>query len=209
MPETINAARLHAFAPQCAAEAIAPDLDTAARGYGIITPRRVRHWLAQLAVESCGFSVVEERLSYSAARLRQVWPARFPSEASTFSCAGNPKALAQRIYGNRMGNHLPTDGYDFRGRGYIQLTGRDNYQLAASELGEDYVDQPDLAADPHHAAVIAAWWWKRAGLNEIADTDDLEAVTRIVNGGSNGLEERRRQLSCASLIWPDAELGDV
>ena len=198
----ITVERLSAFAPHCAASVVAPALEAAAARFEITTPSRVRHWLAQCAEETDGFVVDVEALGYSAPRLCAVWPERFRTLAAAAAYANSPRALANLIYAGRNGNDRPGDGWTFRGRGYVQLTGRANYAAAAVALDRPYVDEPDIVAEPLDAALTAAWFWAHAGLNAAADRDDLVAITRKLNGGLTSLAERRRQLVLASQVWP-------
>jgi putative chitinase len=151
---------------------------------------RGHFFLAQIAHESDGLRLREENLNYSAARLMQVWPARFPSLAAAAPFARDPEKLAEQVYGGRMGNVRPGDGYRFRGRGYLQITGRDGYRLVGHHAGLDLEHQPELAADPEHALAIAGafWMWKR--LNPLCDQGDFATVTRRINGGLVGLQDR-------------------
>lgn len=168
---------------------------------GIKTRREVNHWLAQLAHESAGFFDFEEDLSYSAQRLMAVWPRRFPSPDAAAPFARNPKALANRVYNDRMGNRLGSDdGWYFRGRGPKQLTGRDNYTafqkwLDKNGLKHDVMRNPDLLTTPVVGALSAAWFWSANGLSAIlarhpVERDACEAVTKKINGGVIGLEGR-------------------
>lgn len=196
----ITAAKLRAFAPAADLN-LASILDRECKAFGITTPRRVAHFLGQISHESAGFKHVEENLNYSALRLCQVWPSRFPNAAAAASCARNPEALANNVYGGRMGNTKPGDGWLFRGRGYIQLTGRENYTKFAKITGLDLVNNPDLAAQPGAAVRIAAAYWADRGCNELADKDDISTITRKINGGQNGMIDRRLQVERAKKIW--------
>lgn len=183
----------HALAVQ-----YAPLLAIAAHRYHIdTTPRRVAAWLATLAHESARFTRLVENLNYSAEGLAATWPARYAD------MAGQPSALAQSIarkpatiasltYANRMGNGPSEtgDGWIYRGRGLIQITGRDNYDRSGDALGLDLILNPERLEDPYYAALSAAEWWHRHGCNELADTGDLADVTRRVNGGLAGLDDR-------------------
>lgn len=157
------------------------------------TPRRAR-FLAQIAWESTRLSQVEEKLGYSAKRLTEVWPRRFPTLEAAKPYAMNPEALANKVYGGRMGNRNPGDGWAYRGRGLKQLTGRDNYRLATDAtqhiLGLDFLASPDLVAAPVGAAWTAAWFWSANGLNALADAGDDEGITLRINGGMNGHPQR-------------------
>lgn len=171
----------------------------ATRRYKITTAKRQAHFLAQILHESMGLAALEENLNYSAQRICQVWPARFPTVASAAMYAWNPQALANRVYANRLGNgnEASGDGWRYRGRGPIQITGRSNYAVLSRRLDVDFVNHPDLLFEPCYGALAAADYWDRRGINAAADADDLERVTRLVNGGLNGLEDRRRWLERA------------
>jgi putative chitinase len=164
--------------------------------YGLTSPLRVAHWLAQFGVESRNFTQLEEDLSYSAQRLCAVWPSRFPTLASALDYAHNPRALAEKVYGGRMGNTAPGDGWRYRGRG-PGLTGKANYADCASRTGLDLVNHPELASDPANFVRIACDFWAQHGCNPLADADDFRAITYRINGGYNGLAERAQLLTRA------------
>lgn len=172
------------------AELTATKLWAAAADCQIITDLRVRHWLAQLAHES---SLVpqEENLNYSAKRILQVWPSRFKTLKDAQACAMRPEALANKVYAGRMGNTRPGDGFKYRGRGLIQLTGRANYTHYGTETGFDLVNKPDLLLQIGVSAIVAARFWADHGLNRQADLDNVEAITQAINGGVTGLQHRR------------------
>ncbi len=192
--------------PACAdpdgwAEALNPALVR----FGITTPARQCAFLAQTGHESGQFNRLEESLIYSSAgRLMAVFPRRFPTEASALPFVKNPSALANFVYARRMGNGDETsgDGFRYRGRGLIQLTGRSNYQQAADALKLALVEAPDQVTSREVAALTAAWYWDSRGLNALADDnttdDDLEdfrEITRRINGGTVGLKERLEMFS--------------
>ena len=129
--------------PTCDYNTLAPALNAAAKEFGISTNRQIRHWIAHLSVESGYFLHFEENLSYSAQRLTQVWPKRFPAIHDAEAYARNPVQLANKVYGGRMGNTELNDGYKYRGRGFVQLTGKDNYDRVGNALGIDLVGNPD------------------------------------------------------------------
>lgn len=165
----------------------------------IDSPQRMAAFLAQIAHESGEMTRIEERLSYTAKRMTQVWPSRFPDEAAAAPFAGNPQRLANKVYAGRMGNgdEASGDGFRFRGRGLIQLTGRSNYATAGTALGLDLLGNPDQLLQPEPAARSAAWFWKSRGLNELADhrpgdddQQDFTRITKLINGGTAGLAER-------------------
>lgn len=153
---------------------------------------RLAFFLAQIGHESSGLSRLAENLNYSAERLMQVWPRRFPTLSAARPYARNPQALANFTYGGRMGNGPPDsgDGWRFRGRGYVQLTGREGYREVGRACGLDLEADPDLAASPGHALAVALgfWTWKRA--NSLCDTGDFERLTVAVNGGKTGWADR-------------------
>lgn len=218
----ITAAQLQKFAPSCDFQAVAPALDRACRAHGIATPRRIRHFMAHHHHESGGFRRLEENLNYSAPRLRQVWPSRFPSDAVAARYARNPRALAEKVYGGRMGNERPGDGWLYRGGGFNQLTGANNYRRAETWSGLPLLAQPELARQVGPAAEIAASFWDAEGINQIVDADageqaiadlaerlrvneadDLLEGTLRLNGGRTGLEARGLLLIRAGFIWRD------
>lgn len=157
---------------------------------GIKDPKEQAMFLAQMDHESGGFKSYEENLNYSAKNLRKTFGKYYTNDADAERDARNPEAIANRVYGNRMGNTEPGDGYKYRGRGAIQLTGKDNYARAGKALGLDLVNNPDLAKDPAVAAKIATWYWKDRNLGEAARAGDVTATTKKINGGTNGLEDR-------------------
>lgn len=196
----ITPAQLAQLAPNCDADTLAPALSDAAGNFGIDTVRRLANWLGQLYVESGGFTRFEENLNYSAERLCAVWPIRFPTLAIAEPFAHNPSGLAEKVYWGRLGNVNPGDGSRFIGRGLIQITGRDNYQRYGALVMEPLVRQPDLAATPVIAAEIAGAYWSAHGLNESADIDNIEVITRAINGGLTGLQDRKAAVARAKSI---------
>jgi putative chitinase len=186
--------------PRAAAEHLAAfeaQADGLLRGYGMARkPIRLQFFLAQMGHESEGLTHTEENLNYRAERLLQVWPSRFASVADATPYARNPQKLAEFVYGGRreLGNKLPGDGWLFRGRGYIQLTGRITYTEVGAIAGLDLVNQPELVASPDHALHVACAFWEWKGLNKHCDSGDYEAVTRRVSGGLLGLQDRKAWL---------------
>lgn len=160
------------------------------------TANRLQFFLAQIGHESGGLTVVEENLNYSARRLTQVWPSRFPTLESAQPFANNPQALANKVYADRMGNGAPDsgDGWSYRGRGYIQITGRDGYSNVGAAIGIDLVNNPGLAATPADALQVACGFWKWKNINAACDTGDFVKVTRLINGGTVGLADRQAWL---------------
>jgi putative chitinase len=164
---------------------------------------RVHFFLAQLGHESGG-RAREENLNYSAKRMMAVWPGRFPNLASTSGLANNPQALANSVYGGRMGNVRPDDGWRYRGRGYIQITGRDGYAQVGSLAKLDLVGDPDLALAPQTCLRVACAFWAWKKLNPKCDAGDFVTVTRLINGGTLGLQDRFAWLEKVQAIvpWP-------
>lgn len=163
--------------------------------FGINTPLRVAHFLAQCGHESGGFKVTSENLNYSAKGLRGIFKKYFPTDAIANAYQRNPQKIANKVYANRManGSEASGDGYKFRGRGYIQLTGRDNYTQFGKAIGVDIPNNPDLVASKY-ALASAAWFWSKNGLNKLADVgasdSAVTSITKRVNGGTIGLPDR-------------------
>jgi putative chitinase len=168
--------------------------DTAAK-FQINTPLRLAHFLAQCGHESGGFRLTQENLNYSAKGLNGIFRKYFPTEASAAAYARNPQKIANKVYGNRMGNGPESsgEGFKFRGRGYIQLTGKENYTAFAKSIGEDILSNPDVVASKY-ALLSAAWFFSKNGLHRMADEGASDAVvtkiTKRVNGGTIGLADR-------------------
>jgi putative chitinase len=195
----LTQAQLAQIMPNADAALWLAPLNAAMAERAIDSPQRAAAFLAQIAHESGQLRRLEERLGYSAKRLREVWPGRFPTDAVANEYAGNPQKLANRVYAGRLGNGNETsgDGWRFRRRGLIQLTGRSNYTTCKAALGIDLVATPDLLLQPAPAARSAAWFWQSRGLNELADqqpgdddNQDFIRITRLINGGTVGLQDR-------------------
>jgi putative chitinase len=174
--------------------------------FGINTPLRLAHFMAQISAESGNGHFMRESLNYSAGRMMQVFPRRFPDLASTAGFANNERAFGNKVYNGRMGNRVGTDdGFNFRGRGCLQITGRDNYNALGKSCGLPLVDNPDLAIDPRNVLLIAATEFVKLGCLQECDRDDVVQVSARVNLGHrtknprsiNGLAARRQQLA----IW--------
>lgn len=150
----------------------------------------VPNFLGQVVHESAMLERIEENLSYSAQRLCQVWPRRFPTLASAQPFARNPRALANKVYGGRLGNTAPDDGWAYRGRGLIQITGRDNYRQMQHITGLPLLDEPDLLLEQEPALRASIAWWEESVPDELLG--DVMRVTRVVNGGTIGLEHRQQ-----------------
>ena len=173
------------------------------------TPLRVAHFIAQVLHESGGLAIQIESLNYSPERLPKVWPTRFkpigPLDPAAF--AHNQEKLGNEVYGGRMGNTLPGDGFTYRGRGLLQLTGRDSYREATTTLraqnpaAPDFVAMPDAVFGAQWCLAVAAAEWASKGCNACADQDDIRKVTRAINGGLIGLSERTEWLRLAKAVW--------
>ena len=168
--------------------------------YDIGTPKRQAAFIGQCSVESANFTRLQENLNYSAERLTQVWPSRFPSVSIAQPYAHNPKALANFVYAGRLGNLQDGDGWMYIGRGLIQITGRENYANCGSGIGVDIIDNPELLLTPRYAALSAGWYWNRKQLNLLADSGDIETMTKRINGGLIGIEERKAKINKALLV---------
>ena len=149
-------------------------------------------FIGQCGHECGNFKVLEENLNYRAETLMRLWPKRFPTLDVANQYARNPKKIANMVYANRMGNRdeASGDGYRFRGRGCIQLTGHSNYFHAGKALGVDFVKEPDLVATPMYAALTAGWFWSTHDCNRLAEVQDWKGLTKKINGGHIGLDDR-------------------
>ncbi|WP_455387456.1 glycoside hydrolase family 19 protein [Petrachloros mirabilis] len=171
--------------------------------FDITTPLRQAAFLSQIGVESAHLTALVENLNYSEQALLEIWPDHFtPAQAAEFGRTAthpaNQEAIADLAYGGRMGNTSTGDGWKYRGRGLIQITGRDNYKAAGNALGLPLEDEPDRAALPNEAALTAAWYWYQHGCNRMADNRLIVAITQAINGGTNGLPDRQRLYAMAS-----------
>lgn len=172
-------------------------------------PLRVAHFMAQILHESGAFTIQFENLNYSAERLPKVWPKRFlplgPLDPQLY--AHNPEKLANEVYGGRMGNNLPGEGFKYRGRGLLQLTGKDSYAEASTILRKSDSNAPDFTSEPD--AVVNAEWclkvaaseWDAKGCNELADQDAIHTITKRINGGLIGISERIEWSKRTKNIW--------
>lgn len=156
---------------------------------GITDPRSKAMLMANVDHESGGFTKTEENLNYSAKRLQEVFPKYYKNAEEARADAGNPEAIANKVYGGRMGNTEAGDGYKYRGRGALQLTGKAQYAEMSKKLGVDLVNNPELAADPKYSAQIAVAHWKASGADKAAQAGDIEGARRRTNGGTNGLAD--------------------
>ena len=167
--------------------------------FDISTPIRQASFIGQCGHECGSFKVLEENLNYRAETLMKLWKSRFPTIEVANEYARNPKKIANKVYASRMGNRDESsgDGYRFRGRGCIQLTGHANYFHAGQACGEDFVMNPDLVATPKFAAMTAGWFWSTHKLNQYADGSDFLTMTKKINGGTIGLQDRINHINHA------------
>jgi putative chitinase len=175
-------------------DAVLAQIPDCAAKFGIDSPLRLAHFLAQCAHESAEFKALEENLNYSVDGLKKVFSKYFPDDLAN-GYARQPEKIASRVYAGRMGNgdEASKEGYKYRGRGYIQLTGKDNYGAFAKAIGDDVVTNPDWVKTKY-PLLSAAWFWNTRALNELADqgaSDDVVTkITKKVNGGTLGLDDR-------------------
>ena len=178
------------------ADQLVPLLNNAMNEFNINTPERRNMFLAQIGHETGDLGRLTENLNYSREGLMATFPRHFNEETAA-DYARQPERIANHVYADRMGNgdEASGDGWRYRGRGAIQITGRDNYEAAGAALGLDLVNHPELLEQPENAARASAWWWQNHGLNERVDANpnDVEAVTRVINGGTTGLQDRQNR----------------
>jgi putative chitinase len=173
--------------------------------YQIDTKQRLASFLAQCGHESAGWTVFSENLNYSADGLLKVFGKYFPSEADAIRYARQPVAIANKVYGGRMGNggEASGDGWKYRGRGPVQCTGRNNYTTFSKEIYGDtrIVDNPDLVTEDKGVGLMAAvWFWSKNNLNKYADKGDVIGMTKVINGGHHGLADRQARYDLAMKI---------
>jgi putative chitinase len=158
--------------------------------YDINNARRQAAFIGQCAHESGNFKILQENLNYSAEGLMKTWPSRFPTKEIADQYARQPSKIAGKVYNGRMGNTSEEEAAKYFGRGLIQLTGKENYERCGSAIGVNLVEQPNLLVEPNYAALSAAWFWNKHGLNELADAQEHGMITKRINGGTIGLEDR-------------------
>jgi putative chitinase len=171
--------------------------------YDINTNKRIAGFLAQCGHESADFTVLKENLNYGAAGLRGTFGKYFKDDATAKAYERQPEKIANKVYASRMGNgdEKSGDGYKYRGRGAIQLTGHDNYKAFAASIGQSIPDTITYLETLEGAIESAAWFWKKNGLNATCDADDIVAMTKKINGGTIGLEDRKAHyLKAKSLL---------
>ena len=194
----INLETFKILFPKCKEPEILVNLlDNLLPTVGIDTKNRVAGFIAQCAHESGGFTIFSENLNYSAKGLMSVFKKYFPSESLANEYARKPEKIANKVYANRMGNGPESsgDGWKYRGRGIIQLSGKANYEAFSKYSGIDVVNNPDLLATDISVAIKSAiWFWNKNKLNSYCDKGDFIGLTKRINGGLNGLKDRQDKL---------------
>ena len=178
---------------------VAP-INKVAKAYGILdNHKRVAAFLAQIAHESGGFNFTKENLNYNAKALQSVFKKYYPTEKDAIVHERKPEQIANRVYAGRMGNgdEKSGDGWTYRGRGLIQLTGKENYTKFSESIKKPLKEAVDYLETPEGAVESAAWFWSKNKLNELCDKDDFTTLTKRINGGTNGLEDRKHHYEIA------------
>ena len=175
---------------------LAPLEETFAK-YDISTPIRQACFIGQCAHESGNFKTLQENLNYSAEGLMKTWPSRFATKEIADQYARQPAKIAGKVYNGRLGNTSEEEAAQYLGRGLIQLTGKENYANCGTALDIDLVGSPTLLVEPKYAALSAGWFWNKKGLNALADAQDYETMTKRINGGLIGLDDRKAKIAKA------------
>jgi len=175
---------------------LAPLEETFAK-YDISTPIRQASFIGQCAHESGNFKTLQENLNYSAEGLMKTWSSRFPTKEIADQYARQPAKIAGKVYNGRLGNTSEEEASKYLGRGLIQLTGKENYAYCGSGIGVNLLADPALLLDPRYACLSAGWFWNKKGLNSLADVSDLETMTKRINGGLIGLDDRKAKIAKA------------
>ena len=165
--------------------------------YEINTPQRQACFMGQCAHESGNFKTLQENLNYSAEGLMKTWPSRFATKEIADQYARQPAKIAGKVYNGRLGNTSEEEAAQYLGRGLIQLTGKENYGNCGLGIGVDLLADPALLLDPRYAALSAGWFWNKKGLNALADAQDYETMTKRINGGLIGLDDRKAKIAKA------------
>jgi putative chitinase len=163
--------------------------------YDINTSKRQACFIGQAMHESGGFKHLVENLNYSAQGLMRTWASRFPDTDTAEKYANNPEKIANKVYSGRMGNTEDGDGFKYRGRGIFQLTGKENYKNCSDGIGVDLIANPELLQEPRCACLSAGWYYNKRNLNQYADIMDIETMTKKINGGTIGLEDRKAKIN--------------
>jgi len=175
-------------------------LEEAFAKYDIDTPKRQAAFIGQCAHESANFKTLQENLNYSAEGLMKTWPSRFSTIEIANQYARQPAKIAGKVYNGRLGNTSEEEAAKYLGRGLIQLTGRENYANCGTAIGVDLIGNPNLLIEPKYATLSAGWFWNKKGLNNLADSGDIETMTKRINGGLIGLDDRKEKIAKAEQV---------
>ena len=201
----ITELQLKQIAPKCKdTKELVVALNTLLPKYEINTPIRLAHFISQYAHETMGFTKFVENTNYTTPeRLLAVFPKYFKSKIIAASYAGHPQAIANRVYADRFGNGIEQsgDGFKYRGRGLCHLTFKANYYQFTLETGIEAIRHPELLEEIHYAVLVGCWYWNKRKINALADANDSVAVTRAINGGTNGLADRQKLLSICQFVF--------
>jgi len=200
----ITIEQFQSILPKCPSDRVAtcyPCLVKALEEFQITSPLRIAAFIAQTAHESAEYKSVHENLNYSAKGLVGTWPSRFTQEKAD-AYARQPERIANYVYGGRNGNgdEASGDGWRFCGRGYIQVTFRDNYRACSEALKVDLLSAPEVLEQPELAFRSAGWYWTSRNLNDLADRGDFVGITKKINGGLNGQEDRQEYYDRAKAV---------
>jgi putative chitinase len=168
--------------------------------YDISTPNRQACFIGQTMHESGGYKHLVENLNYSAKALMATWPSRFPDADIAEKYERQPAKIAGKVYNGRMGNTSEEEAAKYIGRGLIQLTGKENYENCSNALGVDFLANPELLSTPKYAALSAGWFWNRKQLNALADKMDIDTLTKRINGGLIGINDRIAKIRMVSSL---------
>jgi putative chitinase len=168
--------------------------------YEINTPKRQAAFIGQCSHESGNFKILQENLNYSAEGLMKTWPSRFPTKEVADQYARQPAKIAGKVYNGRLGNTSEKEAAKYLGRGLIQLTGKENYEHCGLGIGADLLADPTLLLDPRYAALSAGWFWNKKGLNQLADIGDAVTITKRINGGMIGIDDRVKHTNQALAV---------
>jgi putative chitinase len=168
--------------------------------YDLSTSLRQAAFIGQCQHESANFKILQENLNYSAEGLMKTWPSRFPNLEQANQYAHQPAKIAGKVYNGRMGNTSEEEASKYFGRGLIQLTGKENYDNCGKGIGVDLINEPQLLVEPNYACLSAGWFWNKKGLNALADAKDYETMTKRINGGVLGLDDRKAKIAKALSI---------
>lgn len=168
--------------------------------YDISTPNRQACFIGQTMHESGGYKHLVENLNYSAKALMATWPSRFPDADIAEKYERQPAKIAGKVYNGRMGNTSEEEAAKYIGRGLIQLTGKENYENCSNALGADFLANPELLSTPKYAALSAGWFWNRKQLNALADKMDIDTLTKRINGGLIGINDRIAKIRMVSSL---------